>query len=234
MVARFYLKEELSAVFPATFLMTVAGIIFVCQPDFIFHGANGAESMNVAGFIFLFLMCFAWTGTSILVRTAQEAHWTQIQITTGLQGAFIWTPLVVLLNHYVFESDLIAGGKWIGFPDARYVGLVCLVAVFGFLGITLNILGYQLGDASKVAWMEYLDLIFAYIFQWAIFNQRPNLWEWIGLACLLSTCVLHLGEELFKYKLAKKREEEEALQICDTNSLVPTEEGFDQTVDIAA
>lgn len=56
MVARFYLKEELSAVFPATFLMTVAGIIFVCQPDFIFHGANGAESMNVAGFIFLFLM----------------------------------------------------------------------------------------------------------------------------------------------------------------------------------
>lgn len=25
-------------------------------------------------------------------------------------GAFIWTPLVVLLNHYVFESDLIAGG----------------------------------------------------------------------------------------------------------------------------
>ena len=86
-------------------------------------------------FVLVNFQCFAWTGTSILVRTAQEAHWTQIQITTGLQGvsfttlytlslwrivihflflndlgAFIWTPLVVLLNHYVFESDLIAGG----------------------------------------------------------------------------------------------------------------------------
>ena len=96
----------------------------------------------------------------------------------------------------------------------------------------------------------YLDFILFFVFALFVFvlsNQSeissPSfshfcwciLWQIrIGLACLLSTCVLHLGEELFKYKLAKKREEEEALQICDTNSLVPTEEGFDQTVDIAA
>merc|ERR1712113_406973 len=179
-------------------------------------------------------MSFAWTGTSILVRTAQEAHWTQIQITTGMRGAFLWTPLLLVLNHFIFQSDLIAGGKWVGFPDGYYIGMVFMVAFFGFMGITLNVIGYQLGDASKVAWMEYLDLIFAYIFQYFIFGDVPNLWEWIGLACLMSTCLLHLGEEFIKYKVAKKREEAEALEKADSVSLADTEEGLNQTVEITA
>ena len=65
-----------------------------------------------------------------------------------------------MLNHFIFQSDLIAGGKWNTSPSGYYVGMVALCGLFGFLGIVFNVIGYQLGDASKVAWMEYLDLIF--------------------------------------------------------------------------
>jgi len=204
LVARFWLKEPLSKVFPGTFILTIAGIIFVCQPEFIFHGVDGAEPVSIVGLIFLIIMAISWTGTSILVRTAQEAHWTQIQMVSAFQGAFIWTPLMILFNQLVFGgNDLLSGGQWIANPDGKYIGLVISVAVCGFLGITLNVIGYQLGDASKVAWMEYLDLIFAFIFQYAVFGDVPNIWEWIGLTCLMSTCMLHLGEEVWKYRSAK-------------------------------
>merc|ERR1719411_1229004 len=113
---------------------------------------------------------------------------------------------MILFNQLVFGgNDLLSGGQWIANPDGKYIGMGISVALCGFLGITLNVIGYQLGDASKVAWMEYLDLIFAFIFQYAIFKEPPNMWEWIGLACLLSTCLLHLGEELIKYYMAKDK-----------------------------
>jgi len=223
-VARVWLKEELSLVFPGTVMLTVAGIVFVCQPDFIFHGSAGAEPVSIVGLIFLIVMSFAWAGSSILVRTAQNAHWTQILIVTGAEGAFLWTPLLIVLNHFIFQSDLIAGGKWNTSPSGYYVGMVALCGLFGFFGIVFNVIGYQLGDASKVAWMEYLDLIFAYIFQYAIFGEPPNLWEWIGLACLLSTCVLHLGEELVKYVMAKNRVD--ALKTTDSE-LIDTADTLD-------
>merc|ERR1712083_947287 len=65
-VARVWLKEELSLVFPGTVMLTVAGIVFVCQPDFIFHGSAGAEPVSIVGLIFLIVMSFAWAGSSIL------------------------------------------------------------------------------------------------------------------------------------------------------------------------
>lgn len=33
-----------------------------------------------------------------------------------------------------------------------------------------------------------------------MFRTLPNMWEWIGLACLLSTCAVHLIEEYVKYR----------------------------------
>ena len=198
-IARVALKEALSTVFPFTFLLTIVGIVFVCQPGFIFGGWGNTRPISVAGLVFLIIMSISWAITSILVRTARSAHWLQIQIVAAFQGAIIWTPLAILLNNFVFDSSLVFGGKW-QMLDGEMIGLSILCGLFGFAGLSLNVIGYQLGDATKVAWMEYCDLIFAYIFQWAVFGKFPDLWEWIGLACLLSTCLVHVIEEVVKYK----------------------------------
>merc|ERR1712154_281608 len=127
-----------------------------------------------------------------------------MQIVTNVQGLFIWTPIVILLNRFVFHSEVLSGGQWKALSDGgKTIGLIVLCAMCGFAGLSLNVIGYQMGDATKVAFMEYFDLIFAYIFQWTVFGTEPNVWEWVGLACLLSTCIVHLIEEVVKYKQSR-------------------------------
>jgi len=193
-IARFVLKEPLSKVFPATFVLTVAGIVFVCQPPFLFSKDSSHRSVSVVGLVFLFVMAISWALSSILVRTAKKAHWLQIQTVASVQGFCIWTPALMLLNRLELHSEVVSGGEWSAL-SAKNVGLIVLCAVMAFAGMSLNVVGYQIGDATKVAWMEYCDLIFAFLFQWAVFSEEPGMWEWIGLACLLMTCVLHLAEE---------------------------------------
>ena len=111
---------------------------------------------------------------------------------------------MILANTFVFRSELVSGGaiyEW----DVQSFGLMLLSGLMAFVGVTLNVVGYQIGDATKVASMEYLDLIYAFIFQWFMFGDVPNVYEWIGLACLLSTCFLHLAEEWLNYQTAKKK-----------------------------
>ena len=51
-IARVFLKEPLSKVFPVTLFLTIAGIIFVCQPEFIF-GSTTTRPVSIMGLIFL-------------------------------------------------------------------------------------------------------------------------------------------------------------------------------------
>merc|ERR1719458_727896 len=81
---------------------------------------------------------------------------------------------------------------------------MAVIGILGFLGLMLNVIGYQIGDATKVAWMEYLDLVFAFLYQWLYFKDTPSTWEIVGCCALLSTCFVNLGEEYYNYIQAKK------------------------------
>merc|ERR1719331_242951 len=115
---------------------------------------------------------------------------------------------MILFNQLVFGgNELLSGGQWIANPDGKYIGLVLSVALCGFLGITLNVIGYQLGDATKVAWMEYLDLVFAFIYQWLYEKDIPDKWEIVGCMCLFSVCFINVGEEMYHYCKSKNAAE---------------------------
>ena len=72
-----------------------------------------------------------------------------------------------------------------------------IIGILGFLALMLNVIGYQIGDATKVAWMEYLDLVFAFLYQWLYFKNIPTKWEIIGWCSLLATYFIHLGEKYY-------------------------------------
>ena len=91
-----------------------------------------------------------------------------------------------------------------------------IIGVLGFLALMLNVIGYQIGDATKVAWMEYLDLVFAFLYQWLYFKDTPTNWEIIGCCMLLSTCLIHLAEEYYHYYQAKKVKHKEDKKEFDT------------------
>ena len=177
-IARIVLKEPLSKVFPLTILLTIAGIVFVCQPEFLF--GSDTRPVSIIGLVFLIIMAISWSLSSILVRTAKTAHWIQIQLVAAFQGSFIWTPICILINRFWFHSELISGGFWVPLTEWKTVMLIIVCALCGFAGLTLNVIGYQIGEATKVAWMEK-----------------------IGLTCLLGRCLVHLIGEMIKYRRSR-------------------------------
>ena len=226
--ARCLLGEKLPTTFFCTLVLTLTGLIFICQPTFIFGYINGEYSeMSLEGLLFLLGAVIAWSGACVLVRTAKDAHWLQLEITATIQSIFIWCPLVILINRLWLHSDDLSGGDW-DFSLSTGVVMV-VIGVLGFSALMLNVIGYQIGDATKVAWMEYLDLVFAFLYQWLYFGNTPTNWEIIGCASLLSTCFIHLAEEYYNYLKHKSQKETIQKEISSKKEGIPN-----NTINMAA
>eukprot|EP00483_Globobulimina_turgida_P002079 UN02081 len=182
--------------------MTVSGLIFICQPTIIF-GSNGSdnEALSWQGILFLIGTVIAWSAACVLVRTAKNAHWLQLEIVATTQSLLVWCPAIIVLNRFWLHSDGLSGGDW----DYSLNTLIVMIIIgfLGFLALMFNVIGYQIGDATKVAWMEYLDLVFAFLYQWLYFQDIPTHWEVIGCCLLLSVCIIHVGEEYYHHIKAK-------------------------------
>ena len=127
----------------------------------------------------------------------------------------MWTPLFAILNHYVgnnlgdgngtpasnANSNNVAWIDGADFSDWDWSPSTILtmvgMAFFEFFGVMCKVVGYQLGEATKVAIMEYLDIVFAFFFQWFLFHRKPNTYEYIGAALLILSCLIQLLEEKF-------------------------------------
>ena len=149
----------------------------------------------------------------------------QVNLVTSFQCAWIWTPLAAILNHY-FGNNLGNGNgtpltnsdysnvAWIDGYDfndwdwsTSTVITICAMAFFEFFAVLCKVVGYQFGEATKVASMEYLDIVFAYAFQYWMFHSAPNKWELIGAGILIVSCGIQLTEEKFFPKISNQNEQ---------------------------
>ena len=44
-----------------------------------------------------------------------------------------------------------------------------LIGIIGFCAVASSVIGYQYGEATKVAWLEYMTIAFAFLYQIYIF-----------------------------------------------------------------
>ena len=215
---RVLLKETMPVSIFATTPITLGGLVFICQPSFIFGGSDYRD-LSWQGIVFMFAVVFCWSATCILIRTAKSAHWLQLEIATSMQTILLWCPLLIMIDHLWISSDVLEGGDW---DFSVYTLVVMLIiGILGFFSVMCGVIGYQIGDATKVAWMEYLDLVFAFLYQYLYFKETPTTWEIIGFCALLSTCFVHVGEEYYHYWTALKEKEKEHASsfVEDDNSL---------------
>lgn len=119
----------------------------------------------------------------------------------------------MVLSQFVVKSDILSGGDW-DF-SAETAVTMSVMGVLGLFALMCNVVGYQLGAATKVAWMEYLDLVFAVLFQWLWFGASPTMWDMVGCAFLLSACLVNVAEEWLRYKRGGRGGEEESAKRRD-------------------
>jgi len=67
----------------------------------------------------------------------------------------------------------------------EHLGLLAIVAIFGFTGALCTILAYRSADAAIVAPMQYSQIIWAAIFGALFFNEYPDRFTWIGAGIIV-------------------------------------------------
>lgn len=199
-VARVLLKEELPWTFIPAAIVSFTGLTFICQPSFLFAGTE-YEEISWEGVLYLIAAMLCWSASCITVRYVKGASWLQFQFALTTQSILIWCPLLIIIAKFVPGASLIDQAAWSWTWDTWVV--MGIIGTFSFLALVCNVNGYQQGEATKVAWMEYLDLVFAFLYQWLYEKDTPDRWELIGCMCLLSTCLINLVEEVYLYCRAK-------------------------------
>eukprot|EP01083_Nonionella_stella_P019690 54682_1 len=218
--ARIFLKEQFSKMFPIIFTFTVIGLTIMCQPKFIVDWFDASantrfesRSINGRGIIMLIGGCVAWAGMSLMVRSAKKAHWIQLEIVSSLQAFAIWTPLLVLINRFIDTDDfnLDTNGAWMLGSDlsGEVIGLTAIISLLTVLALMLIVVGYQYGEATKVAWMEYMLLPFGFVYQIMMFGVMPNIYEITGIVIVLSTCLLSIAEEYYNYVQLQNKDDDQ-------------------------
>ena len=179
--------------------IVLGSLVFICQPSFIFGGTDYRD-LSWKGVAFMFADVFCWSATCLLIRTAKSAHWLQLEIATSMQTIFLWCPLLIMIDRLLINSDVLEDGDW----DFSWYTVVTMIilGVLGFFSVMCTVIGYQIGDATKVAWMEYLDLVFAFLYQWLYFKEVPTTWEIIGFC----SCRRRILSVLDSSKRKRKRE----------------------------
>lgn len=205
-VARILLKEELPWTFIPATIVSFTGLTFICQPSFIFAGTE-YEEISWEGVLYLIAAMLCWSASCITVRYVKDASWMQFQFALTTQSIFLWCPLLIAITKLVPGASLIDEAAWSWTWDTWVV--MGVIGTFSFLALVCNVNGYQQGEATKVAWMEYLDLVFAFLYQWLYEKDQPDKWELIGCLCLFSTCLINLVEEVYLYCKAKMRQHTE-------------------------
>eukprot|EP01083_Nonionella_stella_P044700 120284_1 len=211
--ARIFLKEKFSKTFPVVFIITAIGLTILCQPKWVVTD-HPAREISTKGIIFCVIGCMAWAAMNLMVRRAQKAHWIQLELVSSLQSFAIWTPFLLLINYFLNEDyNLDNDGSWR--ISLEIISYIVSIAALTIIALMFVVLGFQYGEATKVAWMEYWAVPFGFVYQWIIFDEIPNIFEILGAVIVIVGCLIGAAEEYYNYR-KQLRKESIGIQHCNS------------------
>ena len=74
-------------------------------------------------------------------------------------------------------------------PDARQLVLLAGVAAIGITAQACVLRAYRLGEASYIAPLTYIRLIFAGLLGAMFFDEYPDIWTWFGAAVIVAAAL---------------------------------------------
>lgn len=70
---------------------------------------------------------------------------------------------------------------------AEHLPLLAVLGLAGTTGQFLMVGAFQLAEASVLAPVDYVRLVFAVLAGWLIFSELPDVWTWVGSAIILAS-----------------------------------------------
>lgn len=167
------LGERLGAQESAGVAASMAGVVLIARPDFLFGGAHAIQPMYVvialAGALFS-------ASSYVTVRKLRETD----------------HPLVVVFYFTIVSVPLalpLALANWV-WPSAAEWAVLVGVGITTQLGQVYFTRGLQLEPAGRATAVAYLQIVFAALWGIALLGERPDAWSVLGGAIIVGGTLL--------------------------------------------
>ncbi len=170
--AVFFLSETVGVYRWSALLIGFVGVLIMLQP-----GTNNFSIYGVASLV----GAAGAAGVMILTRLLTRYDSADTIMTYGSLGVGV----VMTLPGIYF---------WIQ-PTPTEWGLLVAVAVVSYYGQKCNIFAYKHGEASLLASLDYVRLLWATLFGYLVFDQFPGLPTWIGAGIVIAAAIFTIYRE---------------------------------------
>jgi len=95
---------------------------------------------------------------------------------------------LTIINYFMVVSilgSLVSIGQW-RMPVGTEWFYVCSIGVLGMIGQIFMTRSFQLADTSTVAPIKYMELVYALLFGYFLFNERYDFWPIIGMSLVVA------------------------------------------------
>lgn len=140
------------------------GVLVILRP--------GGDVFSLAGLSVL-LATFCWAASAITVRVLTRSDTTQSMV--------VW--MLVLLG---FGAAALAWSSWLPIRSADWA-TVLMLGAFGACGQVLLTEAFRLGEASKIAPLEYTALLWSLGIDLALWGVLPDAVTWLGAAIIVAS-----------------------------------------------
>ncbi len=155
-----------------------AGALIIIRP--------GASMFGVYAFLPLAAaLCFAFY-LIITRKLALDTDPILVQFFTGLSGLFFLSVALLALP----VINWLSGSDWQVFfltpvwPSPSQWALMGLLGTIGCVGHLMVVHAFRYADASKLAPLQYFEIVGAALFGWLVFQDIPTLNTWAGIAVI--------------------------------------------------
>lgn len=146
---------------------------------------------TLVGFLGVLVIARPGVGTiepAMAIAVAGAFAGAMVMLLTRMLGR-TESRLTIMSYVALFGTLLLAGPTWWAWQPiaAEHLPLLLVVGLFGTAGQFLMVRAFQLGEASALAPIDYVRLVFAVIAGYLLFGEVPDLWTAAGAAIIVGS-----------------------------------------------
>ena len=173
--AVFFLAESVGVYRWGAVLFGFVGVLVMLQP--------GTDNFSIYGLASLVGAAGA-AGVMVLLRLLSRSDSAVTIMSYGSLGVGV---VMVLPGIYFWQA-----------PTSREWFLIAALGVVSYFGQKCNIFAYKHGEASLLASLDYVRLLWATAFGFLVFNQFPGLSTWFGAAIVIAAAIFTIYREAWR------------------------------------
>ncbi len=193
-VIHLHLADATAIFFAKSFFLTIFAVLFLAENVGVYRW--GAV---LAGFIGVMIMLqpgtnnFSIYGLASLIGAAGAAA---VMILLRMLSRSESTNSILIYGSLGVGLVMIAPGIYYWQqPSSSEWLLLAAVAVVSYLGQRCNIFAYKHGEASLLASLDYVRLLWATLFGYLVFGHLPGMPTWTGASVVIAAAIFTIYRE---------------------------------------